>query len=134
MSKAKKDFSELPPFEPGIYLHFKGGRYIGLWLEHDSEDKNAFRVCYYSIEKQRRLSRPYASSEDLPDYLRCGFTDQVQRPGYEGPRFRLLQPAELSPQESAEAGKAVALAVLDTVRGILKRYDQDPGPLPEPAG
>lgn len=134
MSEAKKDFPPLPDLQPGIYEHFKGGRYVALWVEHDSEDKNAFRVCYYSMAKRRRLSRPWASPADLPDYLRCGFTDEVKRHSYEGPRFRLLQPADLKPEEKEEVGRVLVLAVLDTARAILKYYAQDPGPLAEAPG
>jgi hypothetical protein len=79
-----------PPFEPGIWLHWKGGKYLALWLSRSSENRNAFFVEYFSLEKGMHFSRPYASPEGLPDHERAGWTDQVDRDGYKGPRFRRL--------------------------------------------
>lgn len=79
-----------PAFEMGIYEHWKGSCYLALWLSRSSENRNAFFVEYFSLEKRMHLSRPYASPEGLPDHKRAGFTDTVDRPGYRGPRFRKL--------------------------------------------
>jgi hypothetical protein len=80
-----------PPFKPGIWVHFKGGLYLALWLSRSSENRNAFFVEYFSLETRMHWSRPYASPEGLPDHERAGWTDQIDRDGYRGPRFRKVE-------------------------------------------
>lgn len=90
MPSADNKLASEPAFEPGIYLHWKGAKYLALWLSRSSENRNAFFVEYFSLEKRTHLSRPYASPEDLPDNMRAGFTDIVNRDDYHGPRFSKL--------------------------------------------
>lgn len=88
-----------PALEPGIYLHFKGGKFLILGVEIDAEDKDFF-VSYFSLEQKKWLTRPYSSNKYLPDDKRCGFTDRISCEGYQGPRFRKV---DASPQELRDA-------------------------------
>jgi hypothetical protein len=105
-----------PPFEPGIWVHFKGSRYLALWLSRSSENRNAFFVEYFSLETGMHWSRPYASPEGLPDHERAGWTDVVEREGYRGPRFRKV---EVSP---AILFDALALAIPQPLWSVLRPY------------
>jgi hypothetical protein len=110
-----------PPFEPGIYLHFKGGWYLGLWLSRSSENRNAFFVEYFSLETRMHWSRPYASPEGLPDHERAGWTDVVEREDYRGPRFRKL---DVGPVDLFDA---LRLAIPQALWSVLReRVEKTP--------
>jgi hypothetical protein len=104
-----------PALEPGIYEHFKGGRYLVLGVEIDSENKDkGFRVAYFSLEQKKWLTRPYSSNKYLPDDQRCGFTDEVSRDGYQGPRFKRVE------QTTQDLKDALSLALPEAFQAVLK--------------
>jgi hypothetical protein len=112
-----------PTFEAGIYEHFKGGKYLALWVSRSSENRNAFFVEYFSLEKRMHLSRPYASPEGLPDHERAGFIDQVNREGYSGPRFRRLDVGPIALFDALKLALPQAVwALLDPQRPTLLGY------------
>lgn len=98
MPQRDEKLQPAPPFEPGIYEHFKGGKYLAVCVARSSEKRNAFFVQYLSLESGFVMTRPYASDPALPDSERNGFTDYVMRPEYQGLRFRKVEvtPARLA--------------------------------------
>ncbi len=64
----------------GIYRHFKGGDYMVTGVAVHSE-----------TQEQLVVYRPLYGAYQLMVRPRMMFTEEVQRDGYRGPRFRLVQ-------------------------------------------
>lgn len=67
--------------QPGPYRHFKGGRYDAIGVATDTETEEELVV--YRSENGRLWTRPLAM-----------FTENVDRDGYQGPRFQPLSNQE----------------------------------------
>ena len=77
---------DLPPWseaakavQPGIYEHFKGGRYRVLGVAHGSEHLEELVVYQHLDEAQNLWVRPVVM-----------WSEAVDRDGYQGPRFRYI--------------------------------------------
>ena len=69
--------------KPGIYKHFKGGEYKVLGVGRMSEDRTQEVVIYQSIETGALWVRPLIM-----------FVENVERDGYNGPRFTFIEKNE----------------------------------------
>jgi hypothetical protein len=67
------------PVKPGIYEHFKGQRYMVLGVAIHSETDGAFVVYRPLYGDYHLVIRPLAM-----------FTEDIERDGYKGPRFKLV--------------------------------------------
>lgn len=64
--------------KPGIYEHFKGGRYKVLGVARHSETLEEL-VLYEHLDDQTLWVRPLAM-----------FLEEVDKDGYKGPRFKFI--------------------------------------------
>ena len=64
----------------GMYQHFKGGHYKLLGIGRNSENRDEEFAVYQSLEKGYIWVRPLEM-----------FFEDVDRDGYKGPRFRLIE-------------------------------------------
>ncbi len=66
-------------FKPGVYKHFKGGLYEAFFVARSSEARDKEYVVYKSLEKGFIWIRPLKM-----------FTELIEKDGYSGPRFVLI--------------------------------------------
>ncbi len=80
---AKKPLILQPPFETGLYRHYKGGLYRALFLATNEADLQPL-VVYMSLDSGNIMVRPLANWEELVEV----------RPNLQRPRFAYLSPHE----------------------------------------
>jgi len=77
MNKETLPLSDLAQsLKPGLYQHFKGGKYKVLGVGRMSEDHEREMVVYESVESGYVWIRPLEM-----------FVEMIERNGYKGPRF-----------------------------------------------
>lgn len=65
----------------GIYQHFKGVKYEVTGVGRDSSNWDAYLVSYFELsDPSHKASRPVAE-----------FLEDVDKPEYKGPRFKLIR-------------------------------------------
>lgn len=65
--------------KPGLYRHFKGGKYEVVSVGRLSEDHSQEMVVYKSLKNGSIWIRPLSM-----------FVENVERDGYSGPRFKKI--------------------------------------------
>lgn len=77
----------MEPVKPGIYRHFKGGKYLVFWVSENTETK-VKSVEYTSLYGPHAGEHANRTVEN--------FTEEVDRPelNYKGPRFRSMEEFE----------------------------------------
>ena len=80
MHEVKPLSEKAQSIKPGLYQHFKGGKYEVIGVARHSENKNQEFVVYRSLDHGTLWVRPLAM-----------FLENLERNGYNGPRFKFIK-------------------------------------------